>query len=247
MTTSALEIRALRKQFGGLPAVDGVDLTVPAGDRRLILGPNGAGKTTLFSLITGELKPSAGTIRLFGDDITGIAPYDCARRGLARTYQILTLFPRNTLRENVVLALLGLSPLRLDPLTPLARRRELAERALETLRLVGLERLADRPLAATAYGEKRRLEIALALAQQPRLLLLDEPLAGLSREERRDVQALLEAIPRTITTVLIEHDMDTALSLAETITVMQHGRVLVEGTRAAVVADPRVREVYLVG
>jgi branched-chain amino acid transport system ATP-binding protein len=242
----ALAIRGLSRQFGGLPAVDRVDLTVPAGDRRLILGPNGAGKTTLFNLITGELKPSAGSIALFGVEIAGSPPERCAHRGLARTYQILTLFPRDSLRHNVMLALLGLSPLRLNPLAQVARRRDLAARAEAALAQVGLADLADRPLGQTSYGEKRRLEIALALAQAPRVLLLDEPLAGLSREERRQVQALLEAIPRSITIVLIEHDMDTALSLADTVTVMQHGRVLVDGTRAEIVADPRVKEAYFV-
>jgi branched-chain amino acid transport system ATP-binding protein len=227
----ALEVTELRKQFGGVKAIDGVTLTVPQGDRRLLLGPNGAGKTTLFNLITGDLKPTAGTVRLFGEDITGCKPYRCAKGGLARTYQILTLFPKNTLAENVQLALLGVSPLRWSPVTRIRGRSDFEK--------------ADRPLSETSYGEKRRLEIALALAQHPKLLLLDEPLAGLSREERADMQALIASMPRDITVVLIEHGMDVALSLAETITVMYYGRVLCEGSRTQVVADPRVREIYL--
>jgi len=244
MTAPALKITGLRKRFGGLPAVDGVDLTIPVGDRRLLLGPNGAGKTTLFNLITGDIKPTSGRVELFGEDITGAAPYHCAHRGLARTYQILTLFPNNTLRENVYLSLLGLSPLRLNPIASMRRRSEFAARAEAALERVGLHRLADRKLSETAYGEKRRLEIALALAQQPRLLLLDEPLAGLSREERSEVQALVRDIPANITVVLIEHDMDIALSLARSITVMYYGQVIAEGDRASITAHPRVREVY---
>jgi branched-chain amino acid transport system ATP-binding protein len=241
----ALEITGLRKHFGGVRAIDGLDLKVPSGDRRLLLGPNGAGKTTLFNLITGDLKPTSGNVRLFGIDITGLKSSRCARHGLARTYQILTLFPKSTLAENVKLALLGVSPLRWSPVTRIDRRPEFRQGAEAALARVGLADKADRPLSETSYGEKRRLEIALALAQEPKVLLLDEPLAGLSREERRDMQNLIASIPRDVTVVLIEHDMDVALSLADTITVMYYGRVICEGDRAAVVADPRVREIYL--
>jgi branched-chain amino acid transport system ATP-binding protein len=243
--TAALELSDLRKQFGGIRAIDGVSLTVPKGDRRLLLGPNGAGKTTLFNLITGDLKPTSGSVRLFGDDITGRPPHSCARRGLARTYQILTLFPKSTLADNVKLALLGVSSLRWSPVARIAGRRDFDDRARAVLARVGLAEKADYPLTETSYGEKRRLEIALALAQEPKVLLLDEPLAGLSSEERQEVQALIASIPGEVTVVLIEHDMDIALSLARTITVMYYGRVLCEGERAAVVADPRVREIYL--
>jgi branched-chain amino acid transport system ATP-binding protein len=243
----ALDVTDLRKQFGGLKAIDGVNLKIPKGDRRLLLGPNGAGKTTLFNLITGDIRPTSGSVRLFGSDITGLPPHRCAPSGLGRTYQILTLFPKNTLAENVKLSLLGKSGLRWSPLTPIAGRSEFEDRARAALAQVGLMDKADRPLSDTSYGEKRRLEIALALAQNPKVLLLDEPLAGLSRQERSDVQALIESIPRDITVVLIEHDMDVALALADSITVMYYGRVLCEGSRAEVVADPRVKEIYLAG
>ena len=245
VTAPALQVTELNKQFGGIRAIDGVTLTIPKGDRRLLLGPNGAGKTTLFNLITGDLRPTSGSVRLFGADITGLKPHRCAPGGLGRTYQILTLFPKSTLKENVQLALLGVSPLRWSPITRVKGRREFEDRAVAALARVGLADKADRPLSQTSYGEKRRLEIALALAQEPRVLLLDEPLAGLSREERRDMQDLIASIPRDITVVLIEHDMDVALALADTITVMYYGRVLCEGGRAEVVADPRVREIYL--
>lgn len=247
MSAIALKVTGLRKQFGGLPAVDGVNLQIPVGDRRLLLGPNGAGKTTLFNLITGDIRPTAGKVELFGADITGSPSHRYAHKGLARTYQILTLFPNNTLRENVVMALLGLSPLRFNPILSVRRRRDFQDRADAALDRVGLRSLADRKVSETAYGERRRLEIALALAQQPRLLLLDEPLAGLSREERQDVQTLIREIPRDITVVLIEHDMDIALDLSDSITVMYYGRVIAEGDRAAITADPRVREVYFAG
>jgi branched-chain amino acid transport system ATP-binding protein len=243
----ALEVIGLCKRFGGLPAVDDVTIAVPQGDRRLLLGPNGAGKTTLFNLVTGDLAPMAGTVRLFGQEITGLPPYRCAHYGLARTYQILTLFPNSTLEESVILALLGLMPARWNPVARVRERVEYRERALAALTRVGLQASAKRRLGETSYGEKRRLEVALALAQAPKVLLLDEPLAGLSSEERSAVRALIESIPRDITLVMIEHDMDTALEIAESITVMHHGRVIAEGDRASIVRDPRVREVYFAG
>jgi branched-chain amino acid transport system ATP-binding protein len=245
--TAALEVIGLCKRFGGLPAVDDVTIAVPQGDRRLLLGPNGAGKTTLFNLVTGDLAPVAGIVKLFGQDITGLPPHRCAHYGLARTYQILTLFPHSTLEESVILALLGLMPVRWNPLAQVRERAEYRERALSALTRVGLEASARRRLGETSYGEKRRLEVALALAQSPKVLLLDEPLAGLSSEERSAVRALIQSIPRDITLVMIEHDMDTALEIAESITVMHHGRVVAEGDRASIVRNPRVREVYFAG
>ena len=241
----ALEVRNLSKSFGGLPATNDVSLAIVAGERRLIIGPNGAGKTTLFNLITGDLRADKGSIKIFGEEVARLRTDQRAQRGLARTFQIITLFPRDTLAHNVVLAMLGLSPARWDALRPLARRRDLYEKAREVLARVGLEAVAERPLSQISYGEKRRVEIAMALVQNPKLLLLDEPLAGLSHEERQGVQALLAAIPRDITVVMIEHDMDTALSFAEQITLLHYGKVIVEGTRAEVVAHPRTREVYL--
>ena len=242
---SALAVRELEKSFGGLRVTAAVSLTVEPGERRLIIGPNGAGKTTLFNLITGELRPDSGSVSVFDRDITRVPSRQRPHLGMARTYQIITLFPRDTLLRNVTLSLLGRSPIRWNPLVALDRQRALIARARETLARVGLEHLADRPVAETSYGERRRVEIAMALAQEPRLLLLDEPFAGLSLEERRDVLQLVGAIPRTVTVVMIEHDMDVALDFAERITVIHFGRVVVEGTRAEVVAHPRTREIYL--
>jgi len=242
---TALAIQQLDKSFGGLRVARGIDLVVEAGERRLIIGPNGAGKTTLFSLITGEIAPDGGSVALFDDDITRMPARRRAHLGLARTYQIITLFPKDTLLHNLLLSLLGLSRLRWNPCARLAKQDALQQEARQRLAEIGLGHIADRPLAQTSYGERRRVEIAMALAQKPRVLLLDEPFAGLSLEERREVRALLATVPRDVTIVMIEHDMDVALDFADRITVMHLGEIVVEGARAAVVADPRTREIYL--
>ena len=242
---TALVINGLCKSFGGLRVTTNVNLSVGAGERRLIIGPNGAGKTTLFNLITGEIAPDSGSVALFGQDITRMPSRKRTHLGMARTYQIITLFAQDTIVRNVTLALLGLSPLRWNPFVPLGRQHELVAQARRALKRVGLEHIAGRPLAQTSYGERRRVEIAMALAQNPKVLLLDEPFAGLSIDERQEVRKLLNAIPRDVTIVMIEHDMDTALELADRITLLHFGEVIVEGTRAEVVADPRTREVYL--
>jgi branched-chain amino acid transport system ATP-binding protein len=242
---TALVINALNKSFGGLRVTRSVSLAVEPGERRLIIGPNGAGKTTLFNLITGEIAPDDGTIMLFGRDITRVPSHQRAHLGMARTYQIITLFGRDTILRNVTLALLGLSPLRWDLLTDLDAHHHLVDSARAALARVGLDHIAHRPLSQTSYGERRRVEIAMALAQNPKVLLLDEPFAGLSIDERGDIQKLLRAIPRDVTIVMIEHNMDVALDFAERITLLHFGEVIVEGTRADVVNDPRTREVYL--
>jgi branched-chain amino acid transport system ATP-binding protein len=242
---TALSINNLCKQFGGLRVTANVNLAVAPGERRLIIGPNGAGKTTLFNLITGEIAPDSGSIRLFEQDITRVPVHRRPHLGMARTYQIITLFAGDTIVRNVTLALLGLSPLRWSLLRDLDHQHELVERARTALARVGLAEIADRPLSQTSYGERRRVEIAMALAQDPKVLLLDEPFAGLSIDERRDVRQLLNAVPREVSVVMIEHNMDVALDWAERITLLHFGEVIVEGTRAEVVANPRTREVYL--
>jgi branched-chain amino acid transport system ATP-binding protein len=242
---TALGVRDLEKSFGGLRVTATVNLAVAPGERRLIIGPNGAGKTTLFNLITGELRPDGGSITLFDRDITRVPSRRRPHLGIARTYQIITLFPGETLLRNVTLSLLGLSRLRWNPVARLDGQAALIARAREVLARVALEHLAERPLAQTSYGERRRVEIAMALAQNPKVLLLDEPFAGLSVDERRDVLRLVTGIPRDVTIVMIEHDMDVALDFAERITVLHFGEVVVEGTRGEVVAHPRTREIYL--
>ncbi len=245
MTTPALEVTGLNKRFGGLPATKDVSFRVMPGERRLIIGPNGAGKTTMFNLVTGDLTPDSGSVKLFGQELLKMPTQDRVHLGLARTYQILTLFPKETLIHNVVLSLLGLQKLRWNPWAVLTAHGEIYEAAREALAQVGLAGSAERVVVETSYGERRRLELAMALAQKPKLLLLDEPLAGLSHGERQTVRQLLDKIPRDVTIVMIEHDMDTALDFAERITLLHYGEVIVEGTRTEVVADPRTREVYL--
>jgi branched-chain amino acid transport system ATP-binding protein len=242
---NALELTAVTKSFSGLQVIPGLDMRVEQGERRLIIGPNGAGKTTLFHLIAGEYALDAGRIEILGRDMTRTHARRRAHIGLARTYQIITLFTDNSLRENVALALLGVSPLRWNVWSRLVRQAALVRAADEVLARVGLESLAARPLREVAYGEQRRVEIAMALAQRPRVLLLDEPFAGLSMGERADVATLLASISRDVTIVMIEHDMDVALEFAERISVMHFGRIAVEGERAEVVANPRTREIYL--
>jgi branched-chain amino acid transport system ATP-binding protein len=243
--TPALALAGVRKSFGGLPAANDVSFAVMPGERRLIIGPNGAGKTTLFNLITGDLRADAGSIRVLGVEVSRMKPHQRARCGLARTYQIITLFPKDTLEHNVVLALLGFSRVRWGAFRPLTGHQALFDEARRVLTRVGLEDLADRGVAEVSYGDRRRLEIALALAQSPKLLLLDEPLAGLSAEERSAMSTLIASIPREMTVVMIEHDMDRALELAERITLLHYGQVIVEGTRVEVVAHPMTQEIYL--
>jgi branched-chain amino acid transport system ATP-binding protein len=244
-STFALEIVELNKAFGGLVVTQSVSLAMRPGERRLIIGPNGAGKTTLFNQISGDMRSNSGTIKLFGTDITHFAPYKRAHFGLSRTYQIITLFTGDTLEHNVKLGLLGLRPSRWQMWRPLSFYSALATEARRILDTVGLLHLAAHPVSEIAYGEKRRVELAMALAQKPRVLLLDEPLAGLSNTERSTVKSLIASIPRETTMVMIEHDMDTALDLAETVTLLNYGRVIVDGDRDTVIADERTREVYL--
>jgi branched-chain amino acid transport system ATP-binding protein len=244
-TDHALEVIDLTKTFGGLAVTQSISLAIRPGERRLIIGPNGAGKTTLFNQISGDLRPNSGQVRLFGSDITQLTPYKRAHLGLSRTYQIITLFNGDTLEHNVTLGLLGLRPSRWQMWRPLSFYADLATEARRTLDSVGLLHLAEHPVSDIAYGEKRRVELAMALAQKPRVLLLDEPLAGLSNTERSQVKALIASIPKATTVIMIEHDMDTALDLAETVTLLNYGRVIVDGDRDTVIADERTREVYL--
>ncbi|HYB72816.1 MAG TPA: ABC transporter ATP-binding protein [Candidatus Sulfotelmatobacter sp.] len=240
-----LVLKGITKRFGGVTAANAVDLRVAPGERRIIIGPNGAGKTTLFNLVSGAFPPTSGAIFLFGEDITALPPHRRVARGLGRTFQIIHLFANLSVQENVVLALLGRHRARFVALRPLGAYRELHEEAAERLRSVDLlARRAD-PARLLSNGEQRRLEILLALAQRPRLLLLDEPMAGLSPGERQAVLALLGRIGRDIPLVMIEHDMDLALDLADRVTVLHYGEVIAEGTPAEIRANPTVQEIYL--
>ncbi|MED5535727.1 MAG: ABC transporter ATP-binding protein [Pseudomonadota bacterium] len=243
----ALEIVGVNKSFSGFRVINDVNLFVDVGERRLIIGPNGAGKTTLFNIITGEIQPDDGAVLLNGQNITNMPVQKRSHLGLTRTYQIITLFPNDSLLKNISLSLLALSSLRWNPFVALSARNDIKLQALEVLDQVGLKGLADRPLNQTSYGEQRRVEIAMALAQNPKIILLDEPFAGLSIEERTQIRELLVSIPEEVTIVMIDHDMEVALEFAEKITVMHFGEVVVEGSRAEVVEHPKTREIYLGG
>jgi branched-chain amino acid transport system ATP-binding protein len=245
LAAQALRLDGVSKVFGGLRAVDGVSLAVEAGERRALIGPNGAGKTTLFNLIAGALPVTQGTIRLFGEDVTRMAAHRRAWAGLARTFQISNLFPTLSVLENCLLAVQALTPARLAMHRPLGRYPALHARARATLDAVGLADRAGAAVRQLSHGEQRQLEIGLALAGAPRLLLLDEPTAGLSPAESRHMANLLGGLDPAMTVLIIEHDMDIALEIARQVTVLHYGRVIADGTREEIRAHPLVREIYL--
>ncbi|MDH2426311.1 ABC transporter ATP-binding protein [Sphaerisporangium sp. TRM90804] len=245
MADAVLSARGLAKEFRGFRAVDGVDLDVAEGSVHALVGPNGAGKTTLFNLLTGFLSPSAGRITVSGHDITGRRPEQVARMGIARSFQITSLFPQMTPREHVELALAGATGItwkfwRSDRLLDRFR-----DRAMELLGQVGLTAHAGTPAGTLAYGHKRALELALALALDPRVLLLDEPTAGMGVEDVERTVELVRKVRAGRTVVMVEHNMSVVSSLADRVTVLQSGRVLVEGAYAEIRHDPRVISAYL--
>jgi branched-chain amino acid transport system permease protein len=244
-----LKATGLTKQYGGIVANADIDFAVDAGELRGIIGPNGAGKSTFFKMLTCEVTPTSGKIEFEGRDITGMNVTDVCQLGLTKSYQVNQLFNRLTVRENVTIAALAdlRGPFKLDLLRTVSHIRGLEEQVERTLELVNLVKRRDAPVSRLAYGEKRRLEIALALASSPALLLLDEPLAGMSPQERAETVKLLKSIRRGRTMIVIDHDMDALFELAERITVLQEGRVLVEGTPDEIKRNAKVQEAYLGG
>ncbi len=227
-------------------AVDDVSLTVAAGEKRAILGANGAGKTTLFNAVTGDFPPTAGRIHFFGEDITDLPPYERIRKGLRRTYQSSLLFRDLSVRDNLFLAVRGVANGRFS--FARARPRHASSIATEDLLdRVRLAHLGDEPVSSLSHGQQRQLEIGMALAGAPRLILFDEPAAGLSPAERRELVALLTALPAHMSFVLIEHDLDIALKVVERVTVMHNGRVLKEGTPGEIEGDAQVQAIYMGG
>jgi branched-chain amino acid transport system permease protein len=248
-TGPILQATGLTKHYGGVVANAGIDFTVNPGELRGIIGPNGAGKSTFFKMLTCEVPPTSGKILFEGRDITGMSVTDVCQLGLTKSYQVNQLFNRLTVRENLTVAALAelRGRFRLDMLAGLSGIRGLDEQVERTLALVNLAGRPDTPVSQLAYGEKRRLEVGLALASSPTLLLLDEPLAGMSPRERIETVQLLKSIGRGRTLIIIDHDMDALFELAERITVLQEGRVLVEGTPDEIKASAKVQEAYLGG
>jgi branched-chain amino acid transport system permease protein len=244
-----LQAKGLTKHYGGVVANEGIDFTVRAGEMRGIIGPNGAGKTTFFKMLTCEVPPTAGRILFEGRDITGMSITDVCQFGLTKSYQVNQLFNRLTVRENLGIAVLAelRGKFRLDLFADPAKIRGLEERVAHTAALVNLAGRLDTPVSQLAYGEKRRLEVGLALASSPSLLLLDEPLAGMSPSERAETVRLLKSIGRGRTMIIIDHDMDSLFELVERVTVLQEGRVLAEGTPQEIKGNAAVQEAYLGG
>lgn len=243
---NALELRGVSRFFGALAALVDVSMTVKPGERRAVLGSNGAGKTTLFNCVTGDFLPTSGTIRLFGEDVTDFPAHERIRRGLRRTYQISLLFTGLSVLDNIYLACRGVSRGRFSLIRP-RRNDALVHAAEELTNSVHLTDARDTLVSDLSYGQQRQLEIALALAGAPRFILLDEPAAGLSPTERRELIEILTNLPEHIGYIIIEHDMDVALRVSESVTMMHNGRIFKEGTPAEIEEDPEVQELYLGG
>jgi branched-chain amino acid transport system ATP-binding protein len=240
----AIELVNVGRLFGALAAVRDVSMRVGQGERRAVLGPNGAGKTTLFNLICGDFPPTSGRVSLYGDDITALPPHLRTRKGIGRTYQTSLLFDKITVAENLFVAVRGVKSGRFSFVAPkkgdadMTKVRAIAERAR-------LSHVLDRTVSELSHGQRRQLEVGMALACDPRVLMLDEPAAGLSPAERPELNELLRALPRDLTLILIEHDMDVALPIADVVTVMKDGEVVVEASPDSIADDPIVREIYL--
>jgi ABC-type branched-subunit amino acid transport system ATPase component len=243
--TYALQTRNLVKKFGGFVATNQVTLNVEAGARHALIGPNGAGKTTLINLLTGFLEPTGGEVMLNGDDVTQLAQYQRVKRGLARTFQINRLFAELTVLESVVLAVNERLGLGARFWKPVGSHRQAVDEAVALLDTLRLGDVANELTRNLAYGKQRLIEIALALAAKPQVLLLDEPAAGVPTTESRELFASIAALPRDVTILLIEHDMDLVFRFADQISVLVNGALLTQGTPDQIANDKRVKEVYL--
>lgn len=245
-TANALELRGVTRMFGALAAINDVSLSVKPGERRAVLGSNGAGKTTLFNCVTGDFPPTSGTVRFFGEDVTEFPPHERIRRGLRRTYQISLLFGGLSVVDNIYLACRGVSRGRYSMLRP-GRNDALMQSALDLVNAVHLTDSKDELVAELSYGQQRQLEIALALSGAPRFILFDEPAAGLSPTERTELIDILTSLPAHIGYIIIEHDMDVALRVVESVTMMHNGAIFKEGKPEEIESDPEVQELYLGG
>jgi branched-chain amino acid transport system ATP-binding protein len=240
----ALELMGVGRQFGALVALADINLRVGAGERRAILGSNGAGKTTLFNAVTGDFPPTSGRIRFFGEDVTDFPVHERIRRGLRRTYQISQLFTGLTVIDSIFVACRGVSRGRLSLFRP-GEHDATMEQARAIAHLVHLDDIRETPVATLSHGQQRQLEIALALSGAPRFILFDEPAAGLSPGERRDLVAILNALPAHIGYIIIEHDLDVALRVSSYVTMMHNGRIFKEGAPKEIEDDDEVQAIYL--
>jgi branched-chain amino acid transport system ATP-binding protein len=240
----ALEIEGVSRHFGALVALDGVDLAIRPGERRAVLGANGAGKTTLFNAITGDFLPTAGRVRFFGEDVTALPPHERIRRGLRRTYQVSLLFHGLSVLDNLHLAVRGVVRARYSLMRPGPNDASL-EAARDLAHVAHLDTVVDKRVSDLSYGQQRQLEIGMALAGAPRFVLFDEPAAGLSPADRRELIAILRALPAHIGYIVIEHDLDVALRVVESVTIMHNGRIFKEGTPETIEGDAEVQAIYL--
>lgn len=241
---AAVRVENLAKIFGGLRAVDDVSLKVNAGERRMLIGPNGAGKTTLFHCIAGTLRPSIGMVQLFGEEISGLPENRRTALGMGRTFQISNVCVDLTVRENLILGMLGIDSRKWTIYRSADALSDLNGRIAVELERVGLAAKEEETVKFLSYGERRQLELAISLASNPKVLLLDEPCAGLSPSERQKFSQLITNLSRDITLIMIEHDIDVALALADSVTVLHRGKIIFDGTPREVRSDTQVREVY---
>jgi branched-chain amino acid transport system ATP-binding protein len=242
---TALELQNIHHDFGGLQVLTGIDLEVREGERHAIIGPNGAGKSTLFNIITGRYTPRQGRVLYRGRDITGAAPHTIARLGVGRSFQIINIFPRLTVFQNVRSAVLSRRHMRLDAWSLLDRQADVTRETEEVLDMVGLTDRRQVPAAALSYGEQRELELALTVATRPDLVMLDEPTAGLHREDTRRAVSLIRQVTEKRTLLMVEHDMDVVFTLADRISVIYYGQVLATGTPDDIRRDENVKRAYL--
>jgi branched-chain amino acid transport system ATP-binding protein len=240
-----LELKDVYKDFKGLQVLNQVNLSIEEGECHAIIGPNGAGKSTLFNVITGKYRPSRGRIFFNGEDITGLPPYKISRKGLARSFQIINVFPRTTVYGNVTNAILSKRKIRFNALVRLDRLEDIHQETLDCIKTLGLTAIMDVPASELSYGQQRALEIGIALATDPKLILLDEPSAGMTKEQSKETVALMQRLTKGKTLVVVEHDMDVVFRMADKITVLSYGEVLASGTPDEIRRNERVREAYL--
>jgi branched-chain amino acid transport system ATP-binding protein len=241
----SLRVEGLSKQFGGVQAVNSVTFSVELGDRVAIIGPNGAGKTTLFNLINGQLAATSGSIHFFGKDVTALPTHKRAHLGQARAFQIISLFQKLTVMDNVLLTLHGTRSSRFKMLRPVEGFTDVHNKAVQTLKTLGLWEKRNEPVSTLAYGEQRRLEIDLGLALEPKLLLLDEPSAGLTKEEGLEIIGVIKSLESSNTVLIVDHDMELVFEVAQRIIVLHYGEIIADGTPDEIESNKKVREIYM--